>query len=175
MAFFRPKTIKGVIYDLAHLDPFSFELPLADKKWSIRVQFHCHCFTEALAAHHTPDLRYQHDRETRAFDFQRYDLSHQLPNLIRTLGSRSVYLSSQINYFTLRQDAHPQHPGPYLVFFNVHKLERRSEDVLMMIESAYIKPNMADRASPVKFTTLIEKTASGEKVPRGAPQLIKRK
>jgi hypothetical protein len=175
MPVFRAKTIRGITYPLDHLDPFSFALQNGEKIWSVRVQFGCHCFTEQLSDHHTPDFRYKHENEIRAFDLQRYDLSQHLPQLVATLGSRTVYKSNQINYFTLRQDAHPNHPGPYLVFFGVHKLKHRSEDVLMNVESAYIKPNMTDRASSVKFTTLIEKTALGEKVPRGPLQAIKRK
>jgi hypothetical protein len=45
----------------------------------------------------------------------------------------------------------------------------------MNIESAYMKPGMTDRAAPVKFTTLIEKTAARQDVPRGPEVTIKRK
>ena len=75
----------------------------------------------------------------------------------------------------LRQNPATGFIGPYLVFFNVLKARATGIDVLMNIESAYIKPNMAERAAPVKFSTLIEKTATGQKVPRGALQTIKRK
>jgi hypothetical protein len=39
----------------------------------------------------------------------------------------------------------------------------------------YMKPDMTDRAAPVKFTTLIEKTAAGLRVPRGPETTIKRR
>ena len=139
------------------------------------VRFKCHCFTEELAAHHTPDFRYVHNGEQRAFDLDRHKLSHLLPKIIVTLGSNSVYLSQRENYFLLRQKPINGFNGPYLVFFNVIKAKKETDDVLMNIESAYMKPSMAGRASPIKFTTLIEKTAMGQKVPRGPEQSIKRK
>ena len=61
------------------------------------------------------------------------------------------------------------------MFFNVVRARHEGLDVVMNIESAYIKPNMTERASPVRFTTLIEKTATGQPVPRGPLQTIKRK
>lgn len=175
MPFFKPKTIRGTTYNLDHLDPFTFEVVTDAKPRVVSVLFGCHCFTETLAAHHTPDLRYLHAGEPRAFDNDRYTLSHQLPELIRTLGSRSVYLSQQANYFVLRQNPLTGFDGPYLVFFNILRARQKGIDVVMNVESAYMKPNMADRASPVKFTTLIEKTAAGQAVPRGPIQAIKRK
>ena len=45
----------------------------------------------------------------------------------------------------------------------------------MNVESAYMKPGMTERASPVKFSKLIEKTAAGQGVPRGPAMTIKRK
>ena len=94
--------------------------------------------------------------------------------MLKTLGSRSVYRALGVNYFILRQDAHITLKGPYLVFFRVAAARRRGTDVLMNVESAYIIPNMALRASPVRFTTLVEKTARGEFVPVGPEQTIKR-
>jgi hypothetical protein len=175
MAYFQPKTIQGVTYTLDHLEPFEFELQTATQIHKVAVRFRCHCFTEELTAHHTPDFSYVHDGENRAFDVDRYTLSQLLPQMVQTLGNRSVYLSQSSNYFILRQNPIQGYSGPYLVFFNVIKAKKAAYDVVMNIESAYMKPNMVARASPVKFTTLIEKTAAGQTVPRGAPQTIKRK
>jgi hypothetical protein len=70
----------------------------------------------------------------------------------------------------LRQDPATGFTGPYLVFFNVTRSKAKGVHVLMNIESAYMKPGMTDRAAPVKFTTFIEKTAAGQRVPRGPAQ-----
>lgn len=175
MPFFQPTTIQGVTYTLDHLEPFTFKLRTDMDTRKVRVIFSCHCFTEELKSHHTPDFRYVHESETRAFNAERQTLSLLLPELITTLGGRSVYLSKLSNYFILRQNPRTGFDGPYLVFFNISKAKREAYDVVMNIESAYMKPGMADRASPVKFTTLVEKIALGQRVPRGPMQSIKRK
>ena len=175
MPSFKSKTIKGQTYTFDHLESFSFKVSAGDAERTVLVHFSCHCFTEDFKPSHTPDFKYTHEGEVRAFDFVRYELSQQLPGLIQALGGRSVYMSVETNYFVLQQNAHARHPGPYLVFFNLEKAKKAGADVIMYIESAYLKPNMADRASPVKFQTLVEKTSLGQKVPRGPIQKIKRK
>jgi hypothetical protein len=175
MPTFPAKTIRGTTYAFDHLEPFTFLLDTGGCKRVVAVAFSCHCFTETLTRAHTPDFRYTHNRETRAFDFERYDLSKLLPKIIATLGTRSVYLSMQANFFVLRQNPTADFVGPYLVFFNVTKSTKKGVHVLMNVESAYMKPGMTDRASPVKFTTLIENTSVGQRVPRGPVQTIKRK
>ena len=175
MPTFRAKTIQGVTYRLDHLEPFTFTLATEAGPRVVAVAFSCHCFTEDLTAAHTPDLRYVHGHETRAFAFDRHELSKLLPQIITTLGTRSVYMSMAANFFVLRSNPAAGFAGPYLIFFNVTKSTTKGVHVLMNVESAYMKPGMADRASPVKFTTLIEKTSAGQPVPRGPSQTIKRK
>jgi hypothetical protein len=175
MATFHPKKIRGKTYTLEHLEPFSFTLETDVGPRVVAVRFSCHCFTEDITPAHTPDLRYTHGHETRAFDFDRHDLSKLLPQMISELGRRSVYMSMMSNFFALRQNPAPGFNGPYLVFFNVTRSTAKGVHVLMNVESAYMKPGMTDRAAPVKFTTLIEKTAAGQRVPRGPDMTIKRK
>jgi hypothetical protein len=175
MATFHPKTIQGETYTLEHLEPFSFTLETEAGPRVVDVHFSCHCFTEDITPAHSPDLRYTHGHETRAFAFDRHELSKLLPQMISKLGSRSVYFSKMSNFFILRQDPATGFTGPYLVFFNVTRSKAKGVHVLMNIESAYMKPGMTDRAAPVKFTTLIEKTAARQDVPRGPEVTIKRK
>jgi hypothetical protein len=175
MATFHPKTIQGKPYTIEHLEPFSFTLETDAGPRVVVVRFSCHCFTEDITPAHTPDLYYTHGHETRAFDFDRHELSKLLPQLISELGRRSVYMSMMSNFFVLRQNPATGFTGPYLVFFNVTRSTDTGVHVLMNVESAYMKPGMTERASPVKFTTLIEKTAVGQRVPRGPAQTIKRK
>lgn len=172
---FKGKTIAGVHYTLDHLNPFSFDLLHNENKYIVHVRFGCHCFTEKLTSAHTPDFHYTHESEKRAFCIERHSLSKGLPDIIKSLGNHTVYLTNQNNYFTLKQSTQSTPAGPYLVFFNAHKATKKGADVLINVESAYLKPGMADRASPIKFTTLVEKTALGQKVPRGQPVVIKRK
>jgi hypothetical protein len=91
-------------------------------------------------------------------------------------GTRTVYHSNIGNYFLLRQDAAEEHPGTYVVFFNVIRATRANTfDVVMNVQSAYLKPNMADWASPIRFVTLVDFIARGRKPPQGKCMQIKRK
>ena len=177
MAHFKAKTVRGIIYDLAHLDPFQFDVTYNDKVFIVRIIFSCHCFTEELdPAIHTPDFHYVHETERRAFSIVRYELSKQLPTIITSSGTITVYHSNIGNYFLLRQNAAVAHPGTYVVFFKVSRATKENEfDVVMNVQSAYLKPNMADWASPIKFSTLLDFTARGQKPPQGKRMQIKRK
>jgi hypothetical protein len=173
MAVFKPKRLKGVDYALDHLDPFQFALTADQESFTVEVHFSCHCFTEEVGGHHTPDFYYTHGGERRAFDLIRYDQSKLLPGLIASLGSRSVYYTRQVNYFFLRNL--PNTAGPYVVFFDPARAKKEGVDVLLNVQSAYCKPGMTDRAAPVRFTTLVEATAKNKAVNRGPVQQIKRK
>lgn len=174
MAHFKNKTIKGQVYDLSHLEPFNFEIDTQEKKVSVRVEFSCHCFTETLDSKHTPDLKYTHNQETRAFDPERYRLSLKLPELIQTLGNQSVYHTEQGNFFTLRDQTLDGGKTPYLVFFRSYKSTDKKIDVRIYIQSAYLKPNMSRWGSPIKFSTLLLFTKEGKKLPLGPKKQIKR-
>jgi len=178
MPVFRRKTIRGVTYEMDHLEPLRFEVPNSEGILrSVLVSFSCHCFTAGLKAHHAPDLIYAHRGEKRAFEIDRHTLSLQLPGMITALGTRTVYKSTNHksdNFFFWRQNPRGFF-GPYLVFFNVVAAKQAGVQALMNVESAYIKPNMADRGSPVTFATLIDKTARNQRVPFGLPVTVKRK
>ena len=174
MAYFRNKTIQGQVYDLSHLDPFDFETEVEGVKVVARVEFSCHCFTETLGDEHTPDLKYTHGSETRAFNPERYGLSLKLPDLIRTLGTQSVYHTEQGNFFVLRDQAIGDGKVPYLVFFRSFKATDKKVHVRIFVQSAYLKPNMSRWGAPVKFSTLLRFTKDGKKLPLGPKIQVKR-
>jgi hypothetical protein len=101
MAIFHSKTIRGETYTLEHLEPFSFPLKTDARLRVVEVRFSCHCFTEEITPAHTPDLHYTYGHETRAFAFDRHELSKLLPQMIKELGLRSVYMSMQNNFFRI--------------------------------------------------------------------------
>jgi hypothetical protein len=152
-----------------------FDLLAGESTFRIGVEFTCHCFTETLTKSHAPDFRYFQDGGTRAFSVERHSLSLLLPNLVTTLGNRSVYHSEQGNFFFLRDVNAPQGAFPYLVFFDIFRSTRTEIDVRMLVRSAYLKPNMSRFAAPVKFTNLVSAIASGKKLPLGPRQQIKRR
>ncbi len=175
MAAFKNKSVRGQDYGLSHLEPFAFDLLAGESPFRVGVEFTCHCFTEALTQAHAPDFHYAHGGERRAFSIERHGLSLLLPNLVTTLGNRSVYHSEQGNFFFLRDVNAPQGTSPYLVFFDMFRATNAETDVRMLVRSAYLKPNMSRFAAPVKFTNLVSAIANSRKLPLGPRQQIKRR
>jgi hypothetical protein len=173
-SYFPSASIGGQTYDLGHLDPFTFRFTADGLAYAVKVIFSCHCFTEGLQAHHTPQDHYTHDGETRAFCVERHGLSIMLPGLVQSLGT--VYHNTKWgNFFFWKNHQLQTATTPYLVFFNMAKSTSGNADVLMNINSAHLKPNMTQFAAPVKFKTLVEAKAKGRKLKTGKPIQIKRK
>jgi hypothetical protein len=91
----RPFTHAGKTYDLTHLSPRTivFEVPPKGGKPQLRyvvdVSFGTHCFTRGLPDDTIYDrsLEYRDGREILIFDFQRLDLSRQLPAVVERSNS----------------------------------------------------------------------------------------
>lgn len=174
MAFFKSKQIGGQVFDLSHLEPFDFTLIADNRPITVHVEFGCHCFTEKLSEHHTPDLRYTHNGETRAFNAERHRLSFKLPDLIQTVGSKTVYHTKKGSYFILRDESIEGKKVPYLVFFSAFKSTNKTVHVQLLVRSAYLKPEMAERAAPVRFSTLMQFVRDGRTPPQGPTIQMKR-
>lgn len=124
MTRFRNKTINGRLYDLSHLDPFTFPVTHKQITRIVRVTFEDHVFTEAHNPHaHAPDLIYsRRPGDWRAFNVRRRELSYDLPVLFRNLGSQSVYRSKGQNFVFLRSKVGQ---APYVVFFQALQSSRQ--------------------------------------------------
>ena len=175
MADFKNKIVGGVIYDLSHLDQFLLSLEIDKSTYAVEIAFSSHCFTEKLQPHHTPDLRYSHDGEHRTFNVARYELSKSLRGMFQALGNRTVYRSERRDYFVFRDVDISSEKIPYITFFNVIRSTKKGVNVRLIVTSAYLKPGMSRRASPVKFTNLIDSIATGKPLRAGQKQTIKRK
>ena len=175
MAYFRNKTIQGQVYDLSHLEPFTFVLEVEGQEFHVSVEFSCHCFTETFGAERTLDLKYVHAGETRAFDVIRHALSKKLPDMIRKLGNQSVYHSEQGNFFVLRDQELDGGKQPYLIFFNTFKATSKAVHVRLVVRSAYLKPNMSRWGSPIRFSTLVKATTENRPLKMGPRVQVKRK
>lgn len=122
MPFWSPLVVAGKPVSLEHLEPFEFSVIPKGLQVSatISVRFHDHCFTETFdpARHDTPILSAQASRhEQRAFDPVRYQLSHQLPGLIRGLDGKRIASTNQDNLVRFEQEQ----GGDYGVFFTLRR------------------------------------------------------
>lgn len=173
--YFPPFTTTNKTYPLNHLDPLPFVVAVGERYIVIKAFYSDHCFTEKLSDVKTTNNLNALSIETRTFDVTRYRLSLLLPTLVSGISNSTVYKTRKGTYFFWKHNPLYGITEPYLVFFSVSKAKDNYIDVIMNIESAYLKPNMAERASPVRFGTLIEKTLSRETVPVGPEVLIKKR
>jgi hypothetical protein len=146
VAYFLPLSIGGELFDLSHLEPFTFKVcsKLAKKDLKVHVTYSNHCFTEKydFAKHVTgePIFNAQTDKKC-IFCRVRYRLSRNLPELIQSLGdpkrkvretaaARNWCYSITINSPT----------GPYHIFFEIRRasdIQKKTQDLNLVVESAY--------------------------------------
>jgi hypothetical protein len=146
MPYFSSRSIGAETYDLTHLEPFTFLVnsTLAKRELRVHVTFSTHCFSKAYdpVGHisGTPIIDI-HTPRPRSFCSIRYQLSHGLPKLIKSLEhpkARVWETAAQRNWcysITIDDPA-----GPYHVFFEVRRAskERRQwQDLNLVVESAY--------------------------------------
>ncbi len=99
----------GKTYDLAHLHPKTVTFFQSAKGtnpprgYKVDLIYSLHCFTRGMERE-TPDpqLLYNDDRETRIFDFRRYELSNQLPPIIEGLMTCKCFHAERGNFFTIK-------------------------------------------------------------------------
>ncbi|GAC1040808.1 hypothetical protein [Rhizobium sp. No.120] len=176
MAFFKSKSFGGNTYDLGHLDPFTLDVEHSGSNYRVHIQFGHHCFTEERESWHLQDRKYEYGGETRSFCVVRHKASIKLPDIIRGLVGKSVYVGKEYNYFVLRNHDLLGNAPPYAVFFSVDRSRNKKKgDVFMRVQSAYQKPNMVEIAAPIDFSYLVSSIAKGEKPVPGKQVLIKRK
>ena len=141
--YFQPLIIGGKAVDLAHLQPFSFNVDsvLAKKSLRIHVTFSNHCFTKAYDPESHPlgtPIFDQSSSRPRTFCPVRYSLSMALPGLIQGLDHPKAKVSetaAERNWaYSIKIDD-PQ--GPYHVFFELRRANEKPQDLTLFVESAY--------------------------------------
>jgi hypothetical protein len=163
------KTIRGTVYDLCHLNPFTVNVtPKAEgaPTYVVHVTFGSHTFTKEWDPSYTPDLRFIDGTEVRCFCPDRHGYSLQLPTIVRQGVFGRAYFSQGQNFLLV--ESLPGLSGPYAVFFNVKPAKMPGVDAAMFIVSAYEKPGLPpkSRLPAITFPTLISKTIAGQPIKR---------
>lgn len=109
---------------------------------------------------------YEDDREQRAFDVQRYEMSKGLRPIIESLHQRHCYFANGDGFFTLELDGLPQ-GHDYRVFFAVRR--KSSTEVELVVKSAHVGRSdqlpTGARKKKVGFRMIIGKCLAGESRP----------
>jgi hypothetical protein len=176
----QPFTYQGITYDLSHLHPFAWTYVLPAKGgnpercYPFDVTFGLHTFTKGIKekAAVDPALIYRDSREEREFDFDRYERSKHLPDIVRGLGDRKCHHTVHGNFFTVELIADGGEMQSYEVYFVVSRSGKRRGRLNLYIQSAYkrtqshgAKPN---KKPPIKFHVIAHNTMHNKpiKIPK---------
>jgi hypothetical protein len=164
----------GKIYDLDHLASYEkkFERAAKDGKpatvFTVDVTFSLHCFAREVPASESYDkaLEYSDARETRLFDFGRYEQSKRLPVIIETLAERKCLQTGHSNFLTIDYFNEDGNKTEYDIFFAVTKSSRRGR-LNLFIQSAYIRNDPKNRppsGKPIGFLTILHNILNGKPI-----------
>ena len=171
----RPATIGGTVYDLAHLHPFTFDfvVPAKDGKpeqvYPLDITFSLHCFTRGIRVGevYAPDLAYSDSRETRLFDFRRHRLSLRLPEIVHEIGARRCFHTAHGNFFTIEIIDESGEAVEYAVYFTVSRSTRRGR-LTLYIQSAYVQDGVPRQKpsprKPIRFSVIAFNVAAGRPI-----------
>lgn len=146
---------QGQEYDLSHMHPFDWEYtaPATDKRpercYRMEVHFSMHTFTRGLDQGETvaKELLYRDTREERAFDFLRYALSAQLPEIVQQLGERVCYHTHHGTFFTIEAVNPEGVTQDYEVYFKLSRASRKGW-LNLYVQSAYVRDSEHGTAQP---------------------------
>ncbi|MDP2805446.1 MAG: hypothetical protein Q8O24_05835 [Gallionellaceae bacterium] len=153
-------TYKEVEYDLSHLHPVLIEYVqpgkagLPAKNYAVEVCYSLHCFSKSLEANSDPLLNYSDARETRTFDFDRYELSKLLPQIIHSLNTKKCMHTGKGNFFVVEVITPNGNTEDYEIYFDVQRTGK-SGVARLFIQSAYVRdPAHGNRLSTTKKISL---------------------
>ena len=159
MIAWQPFTHNGQVYDLAHLHPRRTTIVQEAqpgkpaRSYTLQVIFSLHCFTRGIASGEQPEsaLLYSDARETRVFDFARYELSKLLPAIIEQLPARKCYHSGKGNFFIVELVDQNGSRDEYEIFFTASRSTTRGV-LNLFVQSAYIRDehHMQGKPAPRK-------------------------
>jgi hypothetical protein len=155
----------GKTYDLNHLHPctLQFERRAEERRpavvFNVDVIFGLHCFSREIPnGTYERKLIYSDSRESRLFDFDRYDLSKQLPAIIASLSQRKCFQTDRSDFVTVEVVRADATIVNYHVYFTVSKATKRG-CLNLFVTSAYVanrRPGSSGRA--IKFLFILHNT-----------------
>lgn len=159
MIHWKAFEFEGVIYDLAHLHPkrITFIQEAKDNKperlYEVDVIFSMHCFTRGTKTGENPNtnLLYKDSRESRIFDFRRYELSKQLPKIVGELLRKKCHHSEKGNFFVVEVLTDKGERLNYEIYFDASRSSKRGV-INLFVRSAYVRDEEHRANIPKKKT-----------------------
>jgi len=161
----------GRIFDLGHLDGFSYDLIVpakgdkAEQAYRLNVTFSIHCFTRGAKQGEeiTKALAYSDSRETRIFDIDRYEQSRRLRAIVETLGERKCHHDKHGNFYVFEIEDEHGVKRYYSVFFTVSKAGKKA-GLNLYVTTAHMRshPPYAKSVKPVRFGVIVHNIWTGK-------------
>jgi hypothetical protein len=176
----RPFIYQSTTYDLSHLHPFEWMCVLPakgdkpERHYPFDVTFSLHTFTKGIEDRDAvnPELIYSDSREDREFDFDRYELSKHLPDIVRSLGTRKCHHTNCGNFFTVDLIEEGEEKKSYEVYFVASRSSKRRGRLNLFIQSAYERTKnhggKPKSKPPIRFYVIAHNTLN--KKPIKAPK-----
>lgn len=134
------------VYDLSHLHPQLITYRqaalgnLPERIYEVQVIYSLHCFTSHRQTGAPKDLDYKDSRETRTFDFKRWEHSKQLPAILQSLPFSPCYHTNHGNFFTVKiLNQTTGEEESYETFFSASRSGRKPARINLFVESAYVR------------------------------------
>lgn len=168
----RNFTFNGQVYDLSHLDVHWVEYTDDTDEnnpftYRFIVTYSSHCFTkesDELSSEESNLLMYNALRESRPFNFERYNLSKHLPSIIKSLGEKTTLVchAGYGNFATVKiLDSN----GIEVDYFVVFTVFRESKKLRLHVESAYPKYDGIGKIKKVRFFVIAKNLLNNKKLP----------
>lgn len=173
MIAWSPFVHDGVTYELTHLHPLTLTFEQAaqagkpQRIYSVQVIFSLHCFTRAALK--TEDLqgplRYADSRETRIFDFARYEQSKRLVEIVEALPTSPCFHTNHGNFFTVKSlNPSTGQQETYEVYFTASRSSSKGTPLNLFVQSAYVRDrHHANKPSrkKISFFVILHNTLNG--------------
>jgi hypothetical protein len=160
-------------HDLSHLDAQLVEyLDERDEdkpiKYRFIITYGLHCFTkdtEDLSRKESRLLMYHAPRESRQFNFERYELSKQLPSIINTLGNKQT-LVCHAGYGKFATVKALDSNGSEIDYFVPFSVFKESKKLRLHVRSAYPIYEGVGKIKKVDFFVIAKNLLHGKKLPK---------
>lgn len=167
---------------LSHLDTFYVEYVQPakgdkdEKIYRCLIEFSHHCFTKSPNIHkneklsdYSQSLHYKTEKETRIWDWERYELSKKLPSILRNIDKQKCFFTSANDKFlTVSIQNRNGESVDYEIYFSLKK--SHTCDVHIFINRAYLrsddyKPSSGKlKRKPISFFVLLTNTIMNKRI-----------
>ena len=183
MLNWNPFEYDGLVYDLSHLHPqvVRYTQPakggMPERYYDVQVIYSLHCFTCSYKPEERlvdDALAYSDSRETRRFDFHRYECSKHLPSIVRALPTSVCQHTKHGTFFTVKLlNPKTAIEENYEIYFRASRSGSKPPMVNLFVQSAYIRDTAHRQNQPsrkkVNFFVILHNTLV-QKTLKPAPQ-----